>query len=71
MTDFTITLDLRQSAQPERYCVRQADNGRLLKIRLRDGMHPCILDGMSAALTARKPDGALVYLDCTREDGVF
>ena len=71
MTDFTITLDLRQSAQPERYCVRQADNGRLLKIRLRDGMHTCILDGMSAALTARKPDGALVYQDCTREDGVF
>ena len=71
MTDFTITLDLQQSAQSERYRVRRADNAHFLKIRLRDGMHTCCLDGLSAALTAQKPDGALVYQDCTAEDGVF
>ena len=71
MTDFTITLNLRRSDQQEQFCVHRADNGYLLKIRLRDGAHTCRLDGMSAALTAKKPDGALVYQDCTLEDGVF
>ena len=34
-------------------------------------MHICDISGMSAALTAKKPDGALVYQDCALKDGMF
>ena len=71
MTDFTITLDLRRSAESQRYRVRRADNGQQLSIRLRDGMRPWDASGLCAALTARKPDGALVYQDCAWRDGRF
>ena len=67
-----ITLDLHDLSSRETVEVKRGDNTRKICISLIDGGMPYrIADGCYAVFTGKKPDGNVVYNDCTIEGNVI
>ena len=65
---YDLTLDLQAGYSPLTVWVKRGDTHRTLRLHLADGGRPYQLaPGCSAAFTARKPDGKLIYNQCTLE----
>ena len=61
-----LTLDLNAQDCTEYVPVRKGDTAKALSVRFMESGNPyTILDGTTAVLAARKPDGTYIYADCT------
>jgi hypothetical protein len=70
--DHKITLDIHRTVSPVTLNMKRRETGHRLLIRLAEKGYPFhISDGCYAVFTARKPDGKVVFNDCTIEDCVI
>lgn len=67
-----ITLDLQQASSPVFVAVKKSDIGRDIRIKLSDGGFPYeISSDCYAVLTAKKPDGNVLYNHCDIRRGTI
>lgn len=71
-TEYKITLDIHKTVSPVSVRVKKGDTGRRLLIHLADSGYPYhISKDCYAVFTARKPDGKVVFNDCSIEECVI
>ena len=71
-TEHKITLDIHKTVSPVSVRVKKGDTARKLLIHLADNGYPYhISDGCYAVFTAKKPDGKVVFNDCSIEECVI
>ena len=71
-TEHKITLDVHQTVAPVAVRVKKGDTGRRLKIHLAERGHPYhISEDCYAVFTAKKPDGKVVFNNCSITDCVI
>lgn len=60
-----IILDVQDTISNVVVCAKRGDTGRAIRVSLSDGGYPySIVDGCSAAITARRPDGRKIKKTC-------
>ena len=65
-TEHKITLDIQKIVSPVTVSVKKGDTGRRLLIHLAERGYPYhISDGCYAVFTAKKPDGKVIFNDCS------
>lgn len=70
--EYQITLDIHKTVSPISLRVKKGDTRRRLRICLSDRGRPYhISEGCFAVFTAQKPDGNVVYNECSIEDCVI
>ena len=68
-TEYKITLDIHRTVSPVSVRVKKGDTGRRLLIHLADSGYPYhISKDCYAVFTAKKPDGKVVFNDCSIEE---
>lgn len=71
-TEHKITLDIQKTVSVVSISVKKGDTGRRLNIHLAESGYPYrISSDCYAVFTARKPDGKVVFNDCSIQDGVI
>ena len=71
-TEHRITLDIHKTASPVSVSVKKGDTGRKLLIQLTERGYPYhISEDCYAVFTGKKPDGKVVFNECSIEDCVI
>ena len=69
---FKISLDVRTTASQATVTVKQGDTARRISVTLSERGKPYLIsDECTAVFTAKKPDGNIVFNNCTIEDNVI
>ena len=70
-SDYKFSLDLHSVDTPAALAVKQGDTNRRICITLREHGMRYSVDGCTASMTAKLPDGSIVVSDCEVADGVI
>ena len=71
-TEHKITLDVHKPVSATSICVKKGDNAHRLLINLAEGGYPYhIAEGCTAAFSAVKSDGKVIYNECTIDGDVI
>lgn len=70
-TEHKITLDVHKPVSTTSICVKKGDNAHRLLINLAEGGYPYhIAEGCTVAFSAVKPDGTVIFNECTVDGDV-